>query len=70
MEALNPNKLNFRNLNREGNNSAANNPLRKSEADIEKIVSKKCSKHPLKNADLLHLKSNVENPIICISCVQ
>jgi len=38
-------------------------------AKIEKIISQKCAKHPLKNADLLHLKANVKNAKICLSCV-
>jgi len=44
--------------------------LVKSDADIEKVVSKKCQRHPLKNSDLLHLKPNVQIPRICINCVQ
>lgn len=70
MEELNPNKPNSRTPNRKVQSSATNNPLLKSDDDIKKIVSKKCSRHPLKKADLLHLKPNVQNPIICISCVQ
>ena len=59
MEALNPSKSNSRNPNREMQNSAANNPLLRSEEEIEKVISIKCPRHPQKNANYLYLKLNV-----------
>jgi len=45
-------------------------PLLKPNAEIKKVLSQKCTRHPLNNADLLHLKANVKNARICISCVE
>ena len=59
MEAVNPSNSNSRNPNRVMYNSAANNPLLRSDAAIEKVISKKCHRHPQKNADFLYLKLNV-----------
>jgi len=36
---------------------------------FEKAISSKCVRHPQNNADLLHLKPNVKNAKICITCV-
>jgi len=57
MEAINPSNYNPSSLLPEQNKK------------IEKITSEKCARHPQKNADLLHLKFNVKNARICISCV-
>ena len=53
----------------EADQTRPDNPLQKSNADIEKILSVKCKIHTKKNAEYLHIIPNVLNPRICISCI-
>lgn len=38
--------------------------------DVEKVLQVKCSEHPKKNAEFIHLVPDVVNPRICNLCVK
>jgi len=68
MEVIKEDKKISNNSN-EADQTRSNNPFQKSSADIEKVLSVKCKRHPKKNAEYLLLIPNVSNPRICISCI-